>query len=873
MADIRINALATTATTPASDDYLALDGTAQGTRKILATNIANNVTDVILGTSGPSVKSTLSARAPRQGLVFDGTAGATVSVPAFGTSDFSVAAIVNTDLSVNIEGIVGANGSSGFGLFVFNDGTLAVQYTGISTVGGSTSKITANKNSIVAYTRSGTTGTFYINGVSAGTITDSTNYTTAIGLVGNVAGLNIFKGTVAPLIYNRALSASEVVALYESGAPAGADYNNASNTAVYSTDFSSSTGWNLGGSTTISGGKLNLVSNDFAGAPSSTALVIGKRYRFTITVDSITAGNVSYYNGAAYVSFATSAGTYTVDFTAGGSYSFLTLRSDGGNAVCDTFAFYNTGLLLAPDAAQAGGGLVWYDTSGNAANITLPASGVTWNVPSSQKTASGWTYGGQLVTTVNAGTATDSASFIAKNADLNAYSFYASGASADQKYWAIQTGSAIGDGVLRIRAINDALSSGINALSFTRSGISSITATIGGNLTVSGTGTSSFGGKIRSSAATATGYNQLYDTTGITTGRGAFGITSTGAGLAFGIEASVGGTSFTGMTAYASYFGSTTATPVQFIANNSIAATLTSGGNLLIGTTTDGGQKLQVSGDIAVGSGNPFSNAATKFSFTSSTNYAALALAGGAGTGSQIDIGDGAIRRAIITGEIDSTGNKGKLIFRTNAGSSATSASDALTLDSSQKATFAGTIALTGSSAGQVATWNSSNANGIYHTYLTNGTAIGDIGSAAQAVSGSASDFGITSRAGKLVLGTSSAARLTIDTSGDATFAGTVTLPNNKAIYFKEVGGTAQRFALNSGDVIYIEPDQLHKISIGGAGVTNVGAGGIGVAGNSVFGGSIAIGNTVQTAAAVASTHKVTISIGGVTYYLLATNV
>jgi hypothetical protein len=37
--------------------------------------------------------------------------------------------------------------------------------------------------------------------------------------------------------------------------------------------------------------------------------------------------------------------------------------------------------------------------------------------------------------------------------------------------------------------------------------------------------------------------------------------------------------------------------------------------------------------------------------------------------------------------------------------------------------------------------------------------------------------------------------------------------------------------------------------------------------------GVIAIRNTVAAAAAVASTHKVTISIGGATYYLLATNV
>ena len=39
------------------------------------------------------------------------------------------------------------------------------------------------------------------------------------------------------------------------------------------------------------------------------------------------------------------------------------------------------------------------------------------------------------------------------------------------------------------------------------------------------------------------------------------------------------------------------------------------------------------------------------------------------------------------------------------------------------------------------------------------------------------------------------------------------------------------------------------------------------------FSGAVSIGNTVAVAAAVASTHKVTMVIGGVTYYLLATNV
>ena len=36
---------------------------------------------------------------------------------------------------------------------------------------------------------------------------------------------------------------------------------------------------------------------------------------------------------------------------------------------------------------------------------------------------------------------------------------------------------------------------------------------------------------------------------------------------------------------------------------------------------------------------------------------------------------------------------------------------------------------------------------------------------------------------------------------------------------------------------------------------------------------AVAIGNTVAVAVAAASTHKVTMVIGGVTYYLLASNV
>ncbi len=114
---------------------------------------------------------------------------------------------------------------------------------------------------------------------------------------------------------------------------------------------------------------------------------------------------------------------------------------------------------------------------------------------------------------------------------------------------------------------------------------------------------------------------------------------------------------------------------------------------------------------------------------------------------------------------------------------------------------------------------------------------------------------------------------LTLDSSQNATFAGTIkynsgTLtsgtttthrnvflgPNNSTL---PVWQLVQQYANGSGEFI--------PMSVAASGLTTI-------AGLDVT-GSISIGNTVQIATAVASTHKVTISIGGTTYYLLATNV
>jgi len=76
-------------------------------------------------------------------------------------------------------------------------------------------------------------------------------------------------------------------------------------------------------------------------------------------------------------------------------------------------------------------------------------------------------------------------------------------------------------------------------------------------------------------------------------------------------------------------------------------------------------------------------------------------------------------------------------------------------------------LAVDSGSTELVANFNSTAAGGNYIRFQNSGTSIGDIGAGASLVSGGAAgDFGITSRSGSLILGTSSTERARIDTSG-----------------------------------------------------------------------------------------------------------
>ena len=362
--------------------------------------------DLILGASGPSAKSSIAARAARQGLVFDGTAnGPDVTQPAFGSADFTLATWVRVD-SLADQRPLFSGASGNFYAYVATNGSLVINKLPSGNV-TSTANVTAGKISLVVYTRATSggvsTGTWYIDGVSGGSGTDASNYTTAINAIGKSGFFGKYLvGSVSPVgIYNRALSAAEVVSLYEAGVPAGADYNTASNTNLATTTVVASGGTLSGesatGFTMTSASGVAYVGTRPTFGATTTGLAgvapVGSRWLVTFTA-TLTSGAAPSLSILQTNSFASISNTATV--TAGSNSVVLTTTANGTWVVCPTFytasastytisaiTVTRQGLLLSPDAAQSGGALTWYDTSGNAANITLPATGVSWNVPTS----------------------------------------------------------------------------------------------------------------------------------------------------------------------------------------------------------------------------------------------------------------------------------------------------------------------------------------------------------------------------------------------------------------------------------------------------------------------------------------------------------
>jgi archaeosine-15-forming tRNA-guanine transglycosylase len=127
-------------------------------------------------------------------------------------------------------------------------------------------------------------------------------------------------------------------------------------------------------------------------------------------------------------------------------------------------------------------------------------------------------------------------------------------------------------------------------------------------------------------------------------------------------------------------------------------------------------------------------------------------------------------------------------------------------------ATFSGTaqsafLTVT-QSGGQLASFNSTNANGGYLTWETTGATIADVGTAQQIFgAGGNNTFGINARGARsLSFGTNQTARFTLDSAGAATFSSSVTatsLTSSGDLFLTSTGAVVFNSATNFNTQIY----------------------------------------------------------------------
>jgi len=377
--------------------------------------VAPTAPDYLLGPSGPSVSSSLASRAGAQGLAFSGGNG-TLSVPL--SSPFSLRFIANPDSISSVYGAIGVNGAAA-GNVIFENGIPKIN----STSGGYKSAVASASvgiSDVWVYTHSGTTGTWYKNGVVTWTGADAGTYVDSIVAIGTDIGANKFFGTISGFTpYNRALSAAEVKALFETGGPSAADLPaTPAGTALVTGDnstFASDTGfWSKANGASIAG--TCVLPN--TGNISSPILAKGTAYRYSITLTTNT-GTVRVYNGTSGGSSIVGTGTF-IGEVSDGDVGNLYIHATVGNAVVTSFTWTPIGCLAAYSPHQPGRGRTMRDVSGHGADITW-TTGVNWSIPDSstislgtnpalQATIAGDANGGvtvtpvagQMVTTANA---------------------------------------------------------------------------------------------------------------------------------------------------------------------------------------------------------------------------------------------------------------------------------------------------------------------------------------------------------------------------------------------------------------------------------------------------------------------------------------
>ena len=310
------------------------------------------------------------------------------------TNDFSlIVACQTSDATGNIAGKL-LGGGTGYLLSLINTNVLRVVIDDNTTelIWDGAIAINDGMHHVLGISvdrDSATGGNMYIDGV-ADTVKDVTTVQDtlanakpfAIGIHPEGLTSNPLIGSVSrTLLFNLALTAAEVKAL-SSGAEVPYKYVGASQTSIVTgtdSDFSGANNWvddNLTSFDNTTGGVLTLAGDNGAKCHlpiANATTIIGKRYRLSFTVDSITAQWRTWEDAAttSWTIAPSTTGFHSVEFTAT-TIGGIWIRSDAdGNAiVIDNITLTQIGCVLNLNPSGIGHN-TWADSGGNELHGTV----------------------------------------------------------------------------------------------------------------------------------------------------------------------------------------------------------------------------------------------------------------------------------------------------------------------------------------------------------------------------------------------------------------------------------------------------------------------------------------------------------------------
>lgn len=311
------------------------------------------------------------------------------TIAAFGATDFSVIRRVKVGALGAIRTLIGG-ATNAFSLHISATGYLTVLKFGGSALTASTTLLAAGTIYSLGYTRTGTTGTYYVNGVAAGTCTDTNDYSVACTLLGN--GTGYFNGEDSmSRAFNYALTLAQVVNYSKPEYPIewidrGATGAEMVLNGTFTTDTSN---WSA-----ISGAVLSVESNTLKVTNGTAAESYARQYVTTVVGKSYVAlmdlkkGTSTAYGslGGAISGQADANSTITwktIKLLGVATTTSLWIGCYAIQAIQDAFAYFDNvsvkqlGCLLDLNA-EGMTSAYWYDKTNS---LTATISGATLQIP------------------------------------------------------------------------------------------------------------------------------------------------------------------------------------------------------------------------------------------------------------------------------------------------------------------------------------------------------------------------------------------------------------------------------------------------------------------------------------------------------------